>query len=570
MAIVNNPIPTPPPTVTPPKKPQPCCCPACSGLECLNRPRYFAGQLLTEADFNSEQAYNLAKNRLHNRYLHGSGVVCGLEVVCNACGEGTVTVQAGYAIDPCGNDVIVCEPVALDVVKAITECCTRKRRPAPGCNPYEPPPSEACKDVEQNWCITIEYQERESRGVMPLGGKTCGCGGSGGCGCGGSKGSGGCGCGKSSQKSKNGTAACASPRAGQQRSAQCEPTRIREGYKLCVVEESEDCSSRPAVSEGTLLANIRDCIQGLQSFMGQLTSQAVGILTTLQAGGAPSATQPQIRDAVCRMRQALIDRIKASDYITHCGLLADIPACPAAGAPIGQFQSAVQTMTSILEQTFLDCICHALLPQCGADPCDDRLILACVTVINGKVARICNFSCRKYAGSFPALFYWLSGFPLANQILTQFRRLCCDAGIFERLDPAGEFRLAARAGAYAAPAALAANLETMLNQVSLENFVGMASPGAVSLPTLVGMPSQQALATLRASQVNVVERTVETAKDAPPSTSGNVFASPGGAVIAYIAGGAIAGFAPYDLGAQLADTRAELAELRGLIAKKTS
>jgi hypothetical protein len=44
------------------------------------RPRYFAGQLLSEVDLRDEQAYQIAKQRLHNRYLHGYGVVCGLQV----------------------------------------------------------------------------------------------------------------------------------------------------------------------------------------------------------------------------------------------------------------------------------------------------------------------------------------------------------------------------------------------------------------------------------------------------------------------------------------------------------
>ena len=48
-----------------------CCCPACVGPECLDRTRFFAGQLLTEADLNNEQSYWLAKGRLHNRFLHG-------------------------------------------------------------------------------------------------------------------------------------------------------------------------------------------------------------------------------------------------------------------------------------------------------------------------------------------------------------------------------------------------------------------------------------------------------------------------------------------------------------------
>ena len=69
----------------------------CDGLECLCRPRYFAGQLLTDEDLRRLDHYIVAKNRLHNRYLHGTGVVCGLEVVCNPC-DPTVTVRTGFAL----------------------------------------------------------------------------------------------------------------------------------------------------------------------------------------------------------------------------------------------------------------------------------------------------------------------------------------------------------------------------------------------------------------------------------------------------------------------------------------
>src|SRR5690349_21018508 len=57
-------------------------CPSCGGLECLCRPRFFAGQLLTDEDLTRLDHYIQAKNRLHNRFLHGWGVACGLEVVC--------------------------------------------------------------------------------------------------------------------------------------------------------------------------------------------------------------------------------------------------------------------------------------------------------------------------------------------------------------------------------------------------------------------------------------------------------------------------------------------------------
>ena len=44
------------------------------------RNRYFTGKLLVARDLVQEQAYFLGRHRLHNRLLHGWGVVCGLEV----------------------------------------------------------------------------------------------------------------------------------------------------------------------------------------------------------------------------------------------------------------------------------------------------------------------------------------------------------------------------------------------------------------------------------------------------------------------------------------------------------
>jgi hypothetical protein len=69
------------------------------------RPRFFAGQLLTEDDLEALSGYVTAKSRLHNRHLFGAGVVCGLQVTCDPCGGGTVRVAPGYALDCCGNDI---------------------------------------------------------------------------------------------------------------------------------------------------------------------------------------------------------------------------------------------------------------------------------------------------------------------------------------------------------------------------------------------------------------------------------------------------------------------------------
>ncbi len=52
----------------------------CAEIPEFERLNYFYGQMLSAADFRSEQAYLREKLKLHNRCLHGYGVICGLEV----------------------------------------------------------------------------------------------------------------------------------------------------------------------------------------------------------------------------------------------------------------------------------------------------------------------------------------------------------------------------------------------------------------------------------------------------------------------------------------------------------
>jgi len=53
---------------------------ACASVPEFRRLKYFYGQMLSADDFNLEQAYFREKLKLHNRCLHGYGVVCGLLV----------------------------------------------------------------------------------------------------------------------------------------------------------------------------------------------------------------------------------------------------------------------------------------------------------------------------------------------------------------------------------------------------------------------------------------------------------------------------------------------------------
>lgn len=71
----------------------------------LVRPHFFAGQLLTAADLDLDQEYLSRKRSIHDRWLHGWGVVCGLEV--ESSGDDTIVVSPGVAVDGHGREIVV-------------------------------------------------------------------------------------------------------------------------------------------------------------------------------------------------------------------------------------------------------------------------------------------------------------------------------------------------------------------------------------------------------------------------------------------------------------------------------
>lgn len=81
-------------------------------LRPFKRVRYLTGMLLSEKEFTDEQQYLREKQKLHNKFLHGSGVVAGLEVSVNkdSADEFQIKVTPGLAIDPRGNEVVIPAP----------------------------------------------------------------------------------------------------------------------------------------------------------------------------------------------------------------------------------------------------------------------------------------------------------------------------------------------------------------------------------------------------------------------------------------------------------------------------
>jgi hypothetical protein len=123
------------------------------------RPRFFAGQLLTEDDLSLLVDYVAGKDRLHNRMLLGPGVVCGLEVTCEPCGGGMVAVRPGHALDCCGNDIVVSCKEKVDVAALVRDL----RVSSLGVRCDDP-----CDDGRRRFGLFVRYEESSVDPVTPF------------------------------------------------------------------------------------------------------------------------------------------------------------------------------------------------------------------------------------------------------------------------------------------------------------------------------------------------------------------------------------------------------------------
>ena len=79
----------------------------------IKRLNYFNYQFLVENDFNDEQTYHLDMRRRHNTVLHSWGVADGLGV--SKTGDKEVTISPGIALDNNGREIILLDPVKVDL-----------------------------------------------------------------------------------------------------------------------------------------------------------------------------------------------------------------------------------------------------------------------------------------------------------------------------------------------------------------------------------------------------------------------------------------------------------------------
>lgn len=363
-------------------------CPTCDGVECFERPRYFSGQLLTDKDLDAAQRYVIEKNKLHNRYLVGTGVVCGLAVRCDPCDPCSVTVEPGYAIDCCGNDIVLCEPAHFNVCEYIEKCLHKP----PVCDDKIHSKRSPCDDLPKEYCLMISYNEEHTKPITAL-------------------------------IRDNGCSA-----------SRCEPSRTKETFRFDLIEKKSD-QDKDTVPHNDFWSKAKECI-------GEFLKQSKKFFDEFDK--AEKNANLQVRHTaflslLCRLEDNILKLYRNGPNV-RCTLveeLAEIEAGFPANTEDPQYSAkryrALFRMYGRLLQFIIDCICNALLVPCTECGEEEGVLLACLTVRNGKIEKICN-TVRKQVLTGPATRYWFQ--PIYTGIDTLLDYICCEldlGDVFDRL-----------------------------------------------------------------------------------------------------------------------------------------
>ena len=331
---------------------------SCGGAGCnscvaqgIVRPRFFAGQLLTEDDLQLLSDYVGQKNRLHNRHLFGAGVVCGLEVTCDPCGDGRVIVHPGYAIDCCGNDLALSCAYPVDLNALVRKL--RKNEcedPCPDPRKLKPKKEDEQNDEEPDepkpnfrYCLYIRYCEQSSEPVTPYStGEEC-------------------------------------AQIG------CEPTRIREGISFELRCVDPRMARNPLLERLCLKLGDLDKFPRVFKAFSALRDQAGRLVSQRPLIGSPLEPPPPLDEDPVRakarieakrlsiqalllaktpfdiVRNWLIERISKASFVTDCTLKARVSdfALPAAMTLIWKSEKKLFRSCSLL-------LSIIYVPRCAA------------------------------------------------------------------------------------------------------------------------------------------------------------------------------------------------------------
>jgi hypothetical protein len=379
--------------------------------------------LLTEADLNRLEQYVINKNKLHNRYLFGWGVVCGLEVICGQCGE--VTVTPGYALSPCGDDIVVCHTDTVPICEMINACKQEQR----SCDPmasYGSGTGSRTQQGEEKWILAIRYDEKPAQSITPLkNGKSSSCS-----------------CSRCSSTNGNKTAVRSSNPIsgvggnGNGGAPQCEPTVICEGYSYEVYkappqQHTPDC--------GPFIDRVEECIKDFIALL-----KAIGAISNTNLSLTVSTPNDLQRLASWLSSfkgslQDLLDSLPIYDCILAEKLrkimLPEFSASHIAEADThtfaANFASATNALFGIGEEILHFCICSAILPPCPDVVHEPCVPLATITVRTDpqtgacSLVQVCNLDTRKFVTTMPNLLYWISPIFPFQYLHELLECLCC-------------------------------------------------------------------------------------------------------------------------------------------------
>lgn len=357
---------------------------ACCELICFERPNYFCGHLLTDDDLSTEQRYAIEKRKLHNRTLHGWGVVCGLRMTCDdECGG--VMIDEGYALDDCGNDLVVCQPLRFDVIGKL-----REKGYLVGDAAYDP-----CKPKdEQDYCqikqcfyITICYDEEPQDFTTPF---VAGC---------------------------------------RPSLTECEPTRIREGVQFDVLNELPKKTTWLEELECRIKHCARLFTEG--QFAKTLNDNIDDINIAVTEGAQP---HDKWWELFCTLRGLLLLYLSKCPDKYNCTLDYEIRKIPFPQDPsyetgstlpnydqgqgqgkykegrtylrenyAGDISAAFCRLLELAYQHVVSCILGELIFPCK-EPCGPScVVLGTIEVVGDKVVHVCNCP-RSYVWSFAS--FW--------------------------------------------------------------------------------------------------------------------------------------------------------------------
>ena len=152
-----------------------------SGDHPLERLNYFYGRLLSAEDLTAEQNYFIEKQQLHNRYLHGWGVVSGLGVREQ---NGGIVVDPGVAIDCAGHELVLTAPTLVAIPSGVRDTFVTLKyveemvRPVPVVLPASDDSSDPPVQFSRirEGCIVELLQKNPAANHQGMGPKSPGCG----------------------------------------------------------------------------------------------------------------------------------------------------------------------------------------------------------------------------------------------------------------------------------------------------------------------------------------------------------------------------------------------------------